>query len=277
MEKTSKVSIIISCYNDSEFIEDAIDSAIGQTYSNTEIIVVDDGSNNENRKVLQKLSSKIDVLIHQENKGVSAARNRGISVAKGEYIAVLDSDDIYEPEYCEKAIMAFQSHENVKIVTSYGKVFGNVDKPFIFHPIGGDIENFLRQNSALAVSFRKNDWLKSGGYDEGMKIGFEDWEFYIRLLKDGGETFVIPAVLFNYRRKRDSRSTKANNNKYELLKYIFIKHQDLYKSNFELLLDYFVSKIQKEEQNNINIKNSAEYRIGKTLFSAFRYFKSIFS
>lgn len=271
------VSIIIPCFNDSFYIEEAIDSAIAQTNVNKEIIVVDDGSDPENKKVLQGLASKIDILIHQENKGVSVARNRGISAAQGKYITVLDSDDFFEPQFCEKAIKIFSNNSNAKIVTCYSRWF-NSKSSILYKPQGGALRNYLLKNEAMgSVMFLKNDWLKAGGYDEQMKIGFEDWEFYIRLHKNGGETIVIPEVLFHYRKKIKSRSTVANDFKFDLLKYIYIKHQNLYKSNFELLVNYFVTKTQKEEQTNIRIKNSEEYRIGKILLSPIRYFKSIFS
>ena len=96
------ISIIIPCYNDAKYIEQSVNSALNQTYSNKEVIVVDDGSNVETKQILKKLEPKLIKLITQENKGQSTARNVGINAAKGEYILTLDSDDYFEPTFLEK-------------------------------------------------------------------------------------------------------------------------------------------------------------------------------
>ena len=92
------VSIIIPCYNDAQYIEQSVQSALDQTYPYKEIIVVDDGSNVETKAVLKKLESKITLLITQENQGQSTARNVGIKATKGDFILVLDSDDYFLKE-----------------------------------------------------------------------------------------------------------------------------------------------------------------------------------
>lgn len=275
MKEFPLVSIIIPCYNDPKFIEEAIDSALEQTYRNKELIVIDDGSNFETKMLLKTLSSKINILIHQRNKGVSAARNKGISMAQGEFLVMLDSDDFFEPAFCEKAVLAFQSRMGIKMVTSFGKIFGNVKEPFVYKPQGGALASYLKENSSLAVCFRKEDCLKAGGYDEAMTKGFEDWEFYIRLLKEGGETFVIPEVLFNYRRKTKSRSTVANQCKYEILKSIYLKHQDLYKKHFELFVASVLDRAKREEQEKIKASASLEQKVGEKLISSFYKVKSL--
>ena len=97
-----KVSIIIACYNDPNVVT-AVKSAYAQTFHDKEIIVVDDGSKEEIKKLLKSLDQFIDVLVTQENKGQSIARNRGIKKATGQYILNLDSDDYFEDSFCEKA------------------------------------------------------------------------------------------------------------------------------------------------------------------------------
>ena len=87
---TGKVSIIIPCFNDADYIEQSVQSAIDQTYQNKEIIVIDDGSDQKTKEVLKKIEPKIDKLIIQENLGVVIARNNGIEAAKGEFILTLD-------------------------------------------------------------------------------------------------------------------------------------------------------------------------------------------
>lgn len=271
------VSIIIACYNDAQYIEQTVNSALNQTYANKEIIVVDDGSNEETKVVLRKIEPKITKLITQENKGQSTARNRGIKEAKGEFILVLDSDDYFEPTFCEKAIKVFESDEEIKIVTCFVNRIVENNKIEVFKPKGGKIKDFLSYNCAMGSSmFIKTNWKNIDGYDEVMRKGFEDWEFYIRLLKNGGSTYVIPETLFNYRLRKDSTTSKANKIKYELLQYIYFKHKDLYKNNFEHLINHLLERIEREEKEKLKNLQRIEYKIGYAILKPLRFIKRIF-
>jgi len=270
------ISIIIACYNDAKYIEQSIGSALNQIYPNKEVIVVDDGSNEETKAVLKMLSSKITKLITQENKGQSTARNVGIKEAKGEYILVLDSDDYFDSTFCEKAIAIFLENKNVKIISSYVNRIYNDNKTDVFKPQGGQIKDFLLNNCAMgSTMFKKLDWEITNGYDEKMRNGFEDWEFYICLLKSGGMAYVLPEPLFNYRVRNNSTTSKANKIKYELLKYIYFKHQVLYKTNFELIISHLLGRVEREEIEKIKNSRRLEFKIGKAILKPIRYVKSI--
>jgi hypothetical protein len=277
LEHNPLISIIIPCFNDWQYIEQAVDSALKQTYSNIEVIIVDDGSNAKTKAVLKRFKAKIIKLITQENKGQSTARNVGIREAKGDYILVLDSDDFFEPSFCSKALTIFVNDPNIKLVSCYANLIFENKTISVFKPEGGNIENFLFHNAALGTSmFKKSDWLYCGGYDEDMTNGMEDWEFFIRLLKDGGTTEIIQEPLYNYRKRNDSTTTIANKKKYELFKYIYLKHQDLYKNNFDLFISFLLSKIEREEIEKIKNTKRLEFRIGKALLSPLRKIKSVF-
>ncbi len=266
----NKISIIISCYNDHDYIEKAVQSAWDQTYENKEIIVVDDGSNEETKAVLKKLESKLDLLITQKNKGVSAARNAGIEVATGEYILVLDSDDYFEPEFCKKAIKIFINKPDTKIVTCYSNWFNEKARK-IFKPEGGTIKDILISNVAMGSSmFRKHDWQSVGGYDYKMVRGYEDWEFYLRLLKSDGKAEVIPEVLFNYRNKKNSRNKNANIVKYDILEFIYNKHANIYKEHFDFFIHEWLKSIKKSEAFKQQVMDSLDYKIGHKLLKPFR-------
>ncbi|MEL1240146.1 glycosyltransferase [Flavobacterium flavipallidum] len=275
-ENTVLISIIIPCYNDWQYVEQAVYSVLNQTYLDKEIIVVDDGSNTKTKEVLKRLEPKITKLITQENQGQSTARNVGIKASKGKFILVLDSDDFFESTFCEKAIVSFEKDSTVKIVTSFVNRLLLNGKKDVFKPTGGTIQHFLKYNGATgSAMFRKSDWENAGGYDEKMKTGFEDWEFYIRLVKQGGYAFVIQEPLFNYRIKDNSTTTKANKNKITLLQYIYLKHQDLYKSNFETFVNHLLSMLEREEfEKNKNTKR-IEFKLGNVILSPYRYFKSL--
>lgn len=280
MQENNKplISVIIPCYNDSLYIKQAVHSALDQTYSNIEVIVVDDGSNQETKAVLKKLEPLFTKLITQDNQGQSAARNVGIKEANGDYILVLDSDDFFEPSFCEKAISVLNEDANVKIVASYMirfNVNGKVDE---YRHLGGDISAILFNNQATgSVLFNKLDFKTTGGYDEKMRMGFEDWEFYIRLLKNGGNIFIIKEPLFHYRLRENSTTARANKKKYELLKYIYFKHQELYKTNFEIFIDHFLYNLEREEIEKIKNTQRLEFKIGYYFLLPLRKIKKIFS
>jgi glycosyltransferase involved in cell wall biosynthesis len=266
-----KISIVIACYNDHQYINQAVSSALNQTYENKEIIVVDDGSNAKTKAVLKDLESNLDLLIKQENRGVSAARNVGIEAATGEFILILDSDDFYEETFCEKAVQIFRTNPSIKIVSCYANWFSLNGETLKFQPEGGKLKNFLINSAALSVMIRRSEVLAIGGYDENMHGGYEDWELYLRLLKSGGKAEVIPEFLFNYRNKKNSRNKKANRKKYEILEYIYKKHADIYKEHFDFFIHEWLKSIRKSEAFKQQVMDSLDYKIGNKLLKPFRF------
>lgn len=274
MKSLPKVSIVIACYND-PYVVKAVESAQNQSYKNREIIVVDDGSKPAIKKILADLRTSIDILIVQENQGQSIARNNGIKKATGEYILNLDSDDYFEESFCEKAVKIFEEEDGVKIVTCKARRFNRAGDIDIFTPRGGDLNNFLFSNSALgSAMFKKCDWQKSGGYEEDLPIlGYEDWEFYISLLKSGGSAYVIPEVLFNYQVRKGSTTSRIQHLKHEKLKEIILKHSSLYRENFSSVLEFLISKIDRVEKEKVIKLNSLEFKIGKFFLRPVKFFK----
>lgn len=271
-ENNPLVSFVIACYNTPLYIKDAIDSALNQTYKNIEIIVVDDGSDADTKTVLTKIESKITKLITQKNQGQSVARNNGIKIASGDYIVILDSDDFFEPLFVEKAIAAIDT--SISLVTCWANCFSkNESRKFI--PKGGELEQFLFENASLSSSlFKKTDWHLCGGYDETMRSGWEDWEFFIRLMALGGSCFVIPELLFNYRRLENSTTSRANKQIPNLLRYIMKKNKALYISNFEMTIDFFTQYLQRERKEREKIFTKPEYKVGKIIIAPIRVIKN---
>lgn len=272
------ISIVIPCFNDENYIEQTVDSALNQTYPKIEVIIVDDGSDIKTKQVLKKIEPKITKLITQENQGQSKARNVGIEAAKGEFIVTLDSDDYYEPTFCAKAINLFLKNDKVKIVTCHANLIFENKKSYVFLTPGGDISNFLYQSDALGTCmFRKKDWKLCGKYDEEMTNGFEDWEFFIRLLKDGGKAEVINEPLYNYRKRSGSTNVKAQKIKYDLWNYILLKHRNLYIEDFNVFVTKMLFKIESEEREKIKNLNRIEYRIGYNILKPIRFLKQLFN
>lgn len=120
--ENQKVSVIIPTYNLARYINETVDSVLGQTYKNYEIIIVDDGSTDNTKEALSEYGGKI-TYIFQENQGVSAARNKGIKEAKGEYIAFLDADDLWLKDKLELQIGLMNSNPEVAMIFTDGESF----------------------------------------------------------------------------------------------------------------------------------------------------------
>lgn len=272
------VSVIIPCYNDYKYINDAIKSINNQTYKNVEIIIIDDGSDLKTKEVLKSIIQENIIIIYQENAGPSAARNIGIKRSKGEFVLTLDADDYFEPTFIAKALDLLQKNENVGLISCWIKVFTNERIVEMFKPQGGSVKDFLLQNNASGNTlFRKKSWHDAGGYDEKMRKGYEDWEFNLSIVKAGWEIIIIEEFLFNYRRKEVSRNSQANKlHKYELWKYIYLKHQDLWNANHELMINNTFEQMEILEKATHNLRKSINYRIGKLILTPFRFIKGFF-
>lgn len=271
-----KVSIIIAFYNDPDVLT-AIKSAFFQKYKNKEIIVINDGSDSMYDEKIRSVKKFVDIYIEQDNQGQSIARNAGIKKATGEYILNWDSDDFFENSFCEKAVSKFLNDNKIKIVTCKAIRFNKEGDIDTFVPIGGYLDNFLFANAALGSSmFKRKDWFKCRGYEEELPVlGFEDWEFYISILKNGGYAYVIDEPLFHYQLRPGSTTQKIRNSKIDKFKYIILKHKELYQQNFEGLVNHFINKIKKEENERKKIMDKPEYRIGNKILGPLRRIRLI--
>ena len=124
--------------------------------------------------------------------------------------------------------------------------------------------------------FKKKDWQLVNGYDEKMTQGWEDWEFYIRLLKSGGICHVMEECLFHYQKREGSTTSKANSHRGQLFSYIFIKHKEIYINNYSDLIKFLTTRIDELEQDKNKILEKKELKIGKILLSPFRSLRKIF-
>ena len=233
------ISVVIPCFNDGNYLPETISKLSLQTNQSFEIIIVNDGSTDSNTlQVLDQLDEQPNItVLHKENGRMSSARNHGVNHAKGKYIAALDADDYFDPSFFEKAVAILEQEPTTAVVTSYIKYFGN--KTGISKPRGGNAFNFLFSNQCPACAMvRKDIWDKVGGYDESMKLGYEDWEFYIRITKLNMEVHLIPECLLFYR--QTEKSTLKNDthpNRAGIIQYILEKHKDWYVECLTKLID----------------------------------------
>jgi GT2 family glycosyltransferase len=175
-------------------------------------------------------------VLHKENGRMSSARNFGVKHAKGNIIVALDSDDYFEASFFEKGLKVLDANPEVAVVTSHMKMFGKDNK--ISKPRGGDQYNFLFSSECPACAMvRKSCWDAVGGYDESMTLGYEDWEFYIRITQQNWTVHVIKEVLFFYRQtEKSTHKNKTLPNRKIIIQYILNKHQDWYLRNLAALI-----------------------------------------
>lgn len=242
-----KVSVVVPCFNQGRYVSECIDSLVAQTYDDWECIIVDDGSTDDS-VILTEHRIKDDLrftLIKQSNKGVSAARNTGIENAIGKYILPLDADDSLSNNYLEVCVRRFLELPNVSLV--YGKVkkFGHQNGFWSLKPY--NFESLLQENMIhCSALFLKTDWERIGGYDEFLKVGLEDWEFYINLLNKDSIVIYAKECTLHYRTKDTSRNNSfTQKERLEIKKYVGQKHLHKYYSVISNLPDY-IAKNHKE-------------------------------
>lgn len=179
-----KVSVIIPTYNRARYICRAINSVLDQTFTDYEIIVVDDGSTDNTREVLAPYGGKI-VYIPQTNQGVSAARNKGIEQAKGEYIAFLDSDDYWMPEKLIEQVKILDANPRVGIVYCRMPIINAKGEKIGMKPAGvsgRNLQELLEVGGDIPTStvmIRRECFSKAGMFDRTLSMG-EDMEMWMR-------------------------------------------------------------------------------------------------
>lgn len=260
------VEAVVTSYNQGKLILEAIYSLCNQTTPPAKIIVLDDGTTDQNSiNILNNIknNSAISVpvtIVRQKNSGVSAARNAGINMTKGPMVLVLDGDDKIEPVYVEKVSYMLRQNLFMVAASSWIRTFGVLDATVC--PSGGSITAFLARNNCPATHIlRREVWKKCGGYDETMKSGFEDWEFFLSMLesKQGAYIGIVERPLIDYRTIPDSSNIKSMTKRIELMQYIIEKHINIYKENvLDVILnmeDTSMSRLYGWEKEIVNVKN----------------------
>ncbi|MBZ9625181.1 glycosyltransferase family 2 protein [Clostridium sp. FP2] len=249
------VSVIIPFYNQGYFLEECIESVNKQTYKYIEIIIVNDGSDDENSiKVFEKIKIKYPniKIMSIQNSGVSTARNTGIMSSTGEYILPLDADDKIESTYIEKCVDVLNRNREVHVVYCIGKCFGFKKGIFVLDDFSK--LKMLSENLVFCTAlYRKKDFDQTCGYNPNMIYGYEDWDFWISMMELGKKFYRINEILFYYRIKEESRNTvthKFQDKKNNMIQQIYRNHKELYKK-YNVNLNY----INNEDDKIIKFRN----------------------
>lgn len=249
MTMSTKVSVIIPTYNSAQYIKEALNSVFSQTYKNIEVIVIDDGSTDNTKQVLDEfllskgfrienkengchytLNAKPYTLIsyfYQENKGPASARNRGIQEARGEYIAFLDADDLWLPEKLEKQLKLFKMDQRLKFVycgeylVRPGEDGTRCEVKLEKSLQKGRGQQFLLKNcvgSASVVVANRECFCNVGLFDESLKVA-EDWDMWLRIYRKFPFGY-IKEPLVKIRAHKGSQSYYADKNLVNELRFL---------------------------------------------------------
>ncbi|WP_347052910.1 glycosyltransferase family 2 protein [Flavobacterium olei] len=275
------VSIIVPCYKQAHFLKYSLQSVLDQTYSDWECFIVNDGSPDNVAEVVEQWKNK-DVrfkYLEQQNGGLSSARNFGIKYSHGTYILPLDADDILHHDYVRKAVLEIELDKSLAIVSCHSKFFIKKKENVVYElkPKGDGCINLLYGNQLIATSlYRKECWEEVGGYDENMKKGFEDWEFWISITKRGWKYKIIPEFLFYYRKAKKSMLVDTvSNHDASIKEYIFKKHKECYVADFENCMTVLFYEQNAIRMNQKRIKNSLEYKIAKIICKPYRVIQKL--
>lgn len=266
----NSVSIIVPCYNQSQYLDECLLSVLNQTFVHWECIIVNDGSTDSTEKKAEQWLEKDSRFkyVYQENSGLSYARNYGVKQANSEFILPLDADDKIGIDYLKLAIEEFKKNTKLKVVYCKAEKFGEVNEVW-------KLPEFSLYNLSLtnlifcSAMFKKKDFQSIGGFDVNMLYGWEDWEFWISMLKKGGDVKRIDSVQFYYRIKSDSMLMGMNSEKVKYSEdYLSVKHADFFVEQ----LGSFKSLFRETEK----IKNSYEYKLKSEKFIINLFFKKFF-
>ncbi|MBD2435780.1 glycosyltransferase family 2 protein [Nostoc sp. FACHB-110] len=219
-----EVSVIIPAYNTEAYLAKAIESALGQTLENIEVIVVDDASTDKTLEVAKSFNDKrLKVLANEKNLGAAEARNRALRVAKGKWIAVLDSDDWYAPERLEKLLaIAYSNNADMvaddinyiidgeatpwsTLITQSGEDIREICQIDIIRFVSTDVYGQRGLHLGLSKPLLKLDFLNKHGieYDPSLRMGQDFW-LYIKCLMNGASYFLVPEAYYFYRSRPGS-------------------------------------------------------------------------
>jgi len=280
---TSKISVIIPAHNSEKFIEKTISSVLLQTFSNIEVIIVDDGSTDKTQYIvegIQKKDERVKYFFQQNSGGPASPKNIGFKQSTGDYIAYLDHDDEWIPSKLEKQLALFNAHSNIGLVSCNAYIYENEKMTRIHHlskrnnsiqgVLADSLSYFFSNSSMLIPRYVIKD---VGDRDEELSV-LEDLDIVIRILTKGYKIDFIsePLIKYNlgdYNLSKDFNRV-AQDYKVFLSKYrhLLRKYPKAYSIRLESLataqvlsgnLEKAKKNLIKSINNNVRIKNIAKF------------------
>lgn len=249
------ISIIVPIYNVEKYLNKCIESIVNQTYENIEIILIDDGSNDNSGIICDEYAKKDNriIVVHKENGGVSSARNKGLKIAKGEWISFVDADDWIEQTFCQTLLNKVIQEQADIALCGYNRITDNRIEKIN----ANNQEVFLNSNEYLVKSLNpqtgfgfchmkliKKEVLKSISFNERIEVG-EDALFNIQLSTYIKKAVFLKQPLYNYRINNQSVVKRYDEN-----------YANKYLKSMKIIEEYIWQEYNEENEENIEIKQN---------------------
>lgn len=249
------ISIIVPIYNVEKYLNKCIESIVNQTYENIEIILIDDGSNDNSGIICDEYAKKDNriIVVHKENGGVSSARNKGLKIAKGEWISFVDADDWIEQIFCQTLLNKVTQEQADIALCGYNRITDNQIEKIN----ANNQEVFLNSNEYLVKSLNpqtgfgfchmkliKKEVLKSISFNERIEVG-EDALFNIQLSTYIKKAVFLKQPLYNYRINNQSVVKRYDEN-----------YANKYLKSMKIIEEYIWQEYNEENEENIEIKQN---------------------
>lgn len=249
------ISIIVPIYNVEKYLNKCIESIVNQTYENIEIILIDDGSNDNSGIICDEYAKKDNriIVVHKENGGGSSARNKGLKIAKGEWISFVDADDWIEQTFCQTLLNKVTQEQADIALCGYNRITDNRIEKIN----ANNQEVFLNSNEYLVKSLNpqtgfgfchmkliKKEVLKSISFNERIEVG-EDALFNIQLSTYIKKAVFLKQPLYNYRINNQSVVKRYDEN-----------YANKYLKSMKIIEEYIWQEYNEENEENIEIKQN---------------------
>lgn len=282
-------SVLIANYNNGKYLQEAIDSVVAQTYTNWEVIIVDDGSTDNSKKIYSQLESSRKISIHynESNKGCGYTKRRCVELAQGEVCGFLDADDCLLPEAIDEMMAAHSANPDCSLVYSQyyyadeNLIIGDVsahqcaisrEKSFLSCGIDGAISHF--------ATFKRDNYFKTPGINPDM-LRAVDIDLYLKLEEAGGMLF-LPKPLYIYRCGTGNNISLGSDNARKAVYWDFLarveacqrRHLNIETVAFPKLDSLFTCvKGDALQQGEARVRKSKAYRLGKRILTPFAWIK----
>lgn len=227
MDKTL-VSIIVPVHNSSKYLKKCLDSIVGQSYKNIEILAIENGSTDDSLKILNDYKDKIKLIVLKES-GLSRARNEGLKRAKGEYIAFVDSDDTVEPDLIKKLVKSLETEKSDLAICNFREIYEKSNRiisrcAFPIETIKNKeiVENLVKFNCAIWNKLYKKSIIDENNIMFPENLKYEDMPFVLEYLSKSKVISKVNELLYNYLIHDKSEQTTVNNKVYDIFKILEI-------------------------------------------------------
>lgn len=270
-----KISVIVPCFNQGQYLAEALDSVLSSTFQDWECIIVNDGSTDKTLDIAREYETKDNrfVVVNIPNGGLSNARNTGIKASHGKYVLPLDSDDKIGTRYLELAVEHLDNHPDTKLVYCLCHFFGDITG---LRRLPDYNYNLLVWMNVFfpACIYRRSDFDKTQGYNINMKYGLEDWDFWLSLLHKENIVHRIPEVQFYYRKHGISMIDGTKKRMSDCLRQLVLNHIDIYKPYLGDMIEWH-NELLHYKASYFGIRCSLSYKIGDTLLKPLKLLRNL--